>query len=188
MGLILYLKGFFMKYLFFSLLLVFPLLATPLTLKEGFVAAHTEVLGDSTIDPLNIGLKAEMSMDSTLESLKGNFSVNMNFFSSDNEDRDENMHESTEAETFPISTYTIETVTKAEGENNYLMTGKLNFHGIDKKLNFDVEITQDTKSVSIKGKSKILVSDYGIDMPCLGGFFLCVDDNVDLFVKAVLSK
>lgn len=177
-----------MNKLLMALLLTFPLFAGTLTLKEGFVAAHTEVMGDSTIDPLNTELKANISMDESIESMKGDFSIEMAFFSSDNEDRDENMHEETEVKEFPLATYTISKVTKEKGDINYNLEGTLNFHGVDKPLRITAEITQDSQSVTIKGTSQINVSDYGIDMPCLGGFFLCVDDKVGLFVKAVLTK
>jgi len=177
-----------MKKLLTILILALPLLASNLTLKDGFVSAHTEVLGDSSIDPLNTDLKANISMDDGLESLKGDFSIDMGYFSSDNEDRDENMHETTEVEKFPLAKYTIKKVTKQEGENNYTIAGSLNFHGTDKALSFDAEIIEDSSDLVIKGTSTIMVSDYGVDMPCLGGFFLCVDDKVDLFVKATLTK
>jgi polyisoprenoid-binding protein YceI len=175
-----------MKKLLITLILSLPLLASNLTLKDGFVAAHTEMLMDSTIDPLNTGLKAEITMDNTIESLRGNFSVDMNFFSSDNEDRDIDMHKSTEAEKFPLAKYSIKKVTKVEGENSYILEGVLNFHNTDRELSFNVEIVQDASSVIIKGTSKILVSDYGIEMPCM--VFMCVRDEVDLFVKATLIK
>jgi polyisoprenoid-binding protein YceI len=177
-----------MKKFLFIVLLGLPLLASNLNLTEGFVAAHTEVTGDSTIDPLNTELKANITMDQTLESLRGNFSIAMKYFSSDNKKRDVHMNETTDVKDFPLATYTIKNVAKTKGDNNYMLSGNLNFHGVDKTVDFDVEMTQDSKEVVIKGKSSILVSDYGIDMPCLGGFFLCVDDKVELFVKATLAK
>jgi len=175
-----------MKKFLIVLLLALPIFAGSLHLEEGFVAAHTEMLMDSTIDPLNTGLKAEVSIDEGIESLKGSFSIEMNLFSSDNEDRDEHMHEATNALNFPLATFTIAEILKEEGENNYLIKGDLNFFKERKELTFRSEILQDDSSVTISATSKILVSDYGMEMPCM--MFMCVRDEVDLFVKAKFKK
>lgn len=169
------------------LLLSLPLLAGNLQLKEGFVAAHTEMSLDGTIDPLNTSLQADVSITSDdLTSLKGKFWIEMKSFSSDNEDRDENMHESNEVEKYPLSTYTLSKVTKVEGSNAYEIEGNLNFFGHNKPFTAQAEITQDAKTVTVSATSMILVSDYGLEMPCM--MFMCVRDQVDLFVKAVLLK
>jgi len=176
-----------MNKLLLVLLLSLPLLAGDLQLKEGFVAAHTEIVMDRTIDPLNTSLQASLSInDNDILSLKGKFWIEMKSFSSDNEDRDEYMHEANEIEKYPLSTYTLSKVTKVEGDNIYEIEGNLNFFGHDKPFTAKAEIIQDTKMITISATSMILVSDYGLEMPCM--LFLCVRDQVDLFVKAVLLK
>jgi len=176
-----------MKKIVFILLCSLPLLAGNLTLKEGFVAAHTEMLMDSTIDPLNNTLRADMSMQGNdLLSLKGKLTVDMSLFVSDNSDRDEHMDEATEVNTYPLASYTITHITKAEGANNYVLEGTLDFHGKQNPLSFNAEIIHAGKTVTINATSMILVSEYGLEMPCM--MFMCVRDQVDLFAKAVLSK
>ena len=176
-----------MKRLVFILLCSLPLLAGNLTLKEGFVAAHTEMLMDSTIDPLNNTLRADMSIQGDdLLSLKGKLTVEMSLFVSDNSDRDKNMDEATEVNTYPLASYTITDVTKAEGANNYVLEGTLDFHGKQNPLTFNAEIMHADKTVTINATSMILVSEYGLEMPCM--MFMCVRDQVDLFAKAVLSQ
>lgn len=171
--------------LFFSL----SLFAGNLTLKEGFVAAHTEVFGDSTIDPLNNVLHADLTMLSDdITSITGVLSVDMKLFVSDNSDRDEHMHESTEASTFPLASYTIKGVIKNDESGSYTLNGILDFHGIKKEHSFKAEISINNGTLSISAISNILVSEYGIDMPCLLGFALCVEDRIDIFAKAVLTK
>ena len=178
-----------MKKFTLLLFLCFSLFAADLQLKEGFVAAHTEVLGDSTIDPLNNSLHANLSMSGgDIKSIKGNLSVEMKLFSSDNSDRDKNMHETTEADKFPLATYTITSIDKTKNTDTYTMKGKLDFHGVQKELNFNTEITIQQNTISISAISKILLSDYDVDAPCLLGFALCVDDKIDIFAKAVLIK
>ncbi len=177
-----------MKKLLLVLLFGLPLVAADLQLKEGFVAAHTEVLGDSTIDPLNNDLRAELSItDDDITSLRGELSVKMDLFVSDNSDRDENMNEATEASKYPLATYTITSVSKSEDLNSYTISGTLDFHGTKNTLDFHAEINWQEDTLSISGISTILLSEYKVEAPCLLGF-LCVEDKVDLFAKAVLSK
>ena len=176
-----------MKKLLVLLLLTLPLLAENLQFKEGFVSAHTEMLMDSTIDPLNTNLTANITMqDNDLTTLQGTISVDMDLFISDQSNRDENMDESTEVSLFPLATYTISKVTKIEGLNDYTLTGTLDFHGQKNELVFNAEILKEDTTVTINATSNFLMSAYDIEPPCL--IFLCVRDQIDLFAKAVLSK
>jgi len=178
-----------MKKITILLLLSLSLFAGNLQLKEGFVAAHTEVLGDSTIDPLNNNLHADLSItDDDITSIKGKLSVDMKLFVSDNSDRDEHMNKTTEADKFPLASYTITQISKAKDTNAYTITGTLDFHGVQKELSFSAEVMTDAETITISAISKILLSEYDIDAPCLLGFALCVEDKVDIFAKAVLIK
>lgn len=176
-----------MKKLLILLLLALPIFAGDLQLKEGFVSAHTEMLMDSTIDPLNTNLSAELSIqENDLTTLKGTLSVEMGEFISDKSDRDENMDEATEASTFPLASYSLADVKKAKGQNAYTLSGTMELHGQKKELTFNAEILQNDNSITINATSSILMSEYGIEPPCL--MFLCVRDQIDLFAKAVLTK
>lgn len=178
-----------MKKITLLLLLTLSLFAGKLQLKEGFVAAHTEVLGDSTIDPLNNNLNADLTIsDNDITSIKGELSVDMKLFLSDNSDRDENMNETTEVDKFPLASYTITDISKTNDMNAYTITGTLDFHGVQREVNFSAEIVADKGTITISAISKILLSDYVVDAPCLLGFALCVEDKVDIFAKAVLIK
>lgn len=178
-----------MKKLMLLLSFTLYLFAGNLTLQEGFVAAHTEVFGDSTIDPLNNVIHADLSMDADeITSIKGVLSVDMKLFVSDSSDRDEHMHKSTQALIFPLAFYTITSVNKNDEVGSYTLNGILDFHGVKKELSFNAEISLNNGTLSISAISSILVSEYGIDMPCLLGFALCVEDKVDIFAKAVLTK
>ncbi len=175
-----------MKSVLLALLLAFPLLADSLQLKEGFVAAHTEMMMDSTIDPLNNTLHADMQMQGDdVTSLKGKLWVEMNLFSSDNADRDEHMHKSTEADKHPLATYTVASITKGS-VTAYTINGKLDFHGQSRPFSMNAEITQESGTVTISANSKLMVSDFGMEMPCM--VFMCVRDQVDIFAKAVFVK
>lgn len=175
-----------MKKLLLVLLLSLPVFAGNLSLKEGFVAAHTEMMMDSTIDPLNNNLKADMSMQGDdLLSLKGKMWVEMALFSSDNADRDEHMHEANEAKSFPLATYHVSSVT-IDTDGIYTIHGNLDFHGITKSFMATAEIKDVDGEISISATSKISGSDFGIEMPCM--VFMCVRDQIDIFAKAVFIK
>jgi len=173
-----------MKKLLFILLLSFPLFSAELVLKDGYVAAHTEMLIDSTIDPINNSLQADITMDgSDIMTLRGKFWVEMNLFTSDKGNRDEDMYEELEIGEFKIAIFNIANIIKSDSFDNYIIEGMLDFHGIKKELSAMAQITvTDNGSVVIEATSKILMSDFGIEMPCL--VFMCVRDRVDLIIKA----
>ncbi|MGE4419373.1 MAG: YceI family protein [Sulfurimonas sp.] len=172
-----------MKKIFTMLLLALPLFAISLELKSGYVAAHTEMLMDKTIDPINNHLKADITIEnSDISTIKGKFWVEMTLFTSDKSERDEHMYKEVEADTFKLATYTIANVTKTEGENSYIINGTLDFHGEKKELSAKAKITSTEGSLNIDAASMILMSDFGIEMPCM--VFMCVRDQVDLLVKA----
>lgn len=175
-----------MKKLLLVLLLSLPIFAGNLELKEGFVAAHTEMMMDSTIDPLNHTLQADMSMTGDdLLSLKGKLWVEMALFSSDNTDRDEHMHEAYEEKAFPLATYNISSIT-VDKEGVYMIHGSLEFHGVEKPFMATAEIKEANSEITLSATSKILGSDFGIEMPCM--VFMCVRDQIDIFAKAVFIK
>lgn len=172
-----------MKKIVLGLLLALPLLAINLELKSGSVAAHTEMLMDSTIDPINNSLQADISIENNdITTIKGKFWVEMTLFKSDKSDRDESMYKEIQADKFKSATYTISSVTKIEGENNYMIEGVLNFLGQEKPLSAKAKITAVDGSLAIEAKSMIKMSDFGVKMPCM--VFMCVRDQVDLLVKA----
>ncbi len=176
-----------MKKTLLLFLCTLPLLAGNLALQEGFVAAHTEMMMDKTIDPLNNRLRTDLMMEADdIASLKGTISVEMEFFSSDNSDRDKNMYETVNSAVFPLATYTITNVSKNKGEHTYTLSGVLDFHGQKKDLNFDAVINLADNTLSISATSMILMSDFGVEIPCM--MFMCVRDQIDLFAKAVLLK
>jgi polyisoprenoid-binding protein YceI len=176
-----------MKKTLLALLLTIPLLGANLQLNSGSVAAHTEMLMDSTIDPLNNSLNADLTMDgSDVTTLKGKFWVDMNLFKSDKSERDKNMYKEVESDKFKLATYTISSIEKADGGNSYTINGVLDFHGKEKPLIAKAQIVSVNGTLTINASSMILMSDFGIKMPCMA--FLCVRNQVDLLVKANLLQ
>lgn len=158
------------------------LFGADLNLKNGSVAAHTEMLMDKTIDPLNNALQAAITMQNgDITTMQGKFWVEMSLFKSDKSDRDESMYKEIQADKFKLATYTISSVTKVDNDT-YKIKGKLDFHGVSKELEAKAKITATNSEVTLEATSMILVSDYGVKMPCM--VFMCVRDQVDLSVKA----
>jgi polyisoprenoid-binding protein YceI len=172
------------KILFLALLSSAWLAAGNLVVKEGYVKAHTEVLGDSTIDPSTTGLNSHLTMQNTIESIKGTIDISMNILKSDNEDRDEHMLKAIEEVKYPLATYTFSEVKKTE--NGYKVSGILDFHGVKKPLDIQAKITTANGKVNFKGASSFLMSNYNVKPPKL--LFLTVRDQVDLDIDVKFEK
>jgi polyisoprenoid-binding protein YceI len=177
-----------MKTLLLTLLLTFPLLAGNLQLKKGFVQSHTEMMIDSKIDSLNKALHVEANIiNNDIITINGKFWVDVSLFISDNEDRDEHMDEATEAKKFPLATYTLSSITKADTDKDaYTLHGELEFHGVKKPVIFNAQILNKETTIEISAETQILGPDFGIEMPCM--VFMCVDDEIDILVELTLSK
>ncbi|MDD2653205.1 MAG: YceI family protein [Sulfurimonas sp.] len=171
-----------MKKILLLALLSLGLFGAELHLKNGSVAAHTEMLMDKTIDPFNNALQAAITMQNgDITTMQGKFWVEMSLFKSDKSDRDEHMYKEVDTLKYKLATYTISSVTKVQ-DNLYTIKGKLDFHGVSRELEAKAKITAVNSNVTMDATSMILVSEYGIKMPCM--VFMCVRDQVDLSVKA----
>lgn len=172
-----------MKKIMFMLMLILPQFVMGLEIKSGYVAAHTEMLMDKTIDPRNDSLHADITMqDNDITSIRGKFWVEAALFTSDKKDRDEHMYKEMQTDKFSLATYTVKNVKKTERNDGYTLEGELDFHGVKKELDADAKISLKDGTLVLEADTKILVSDYGIEMPCM--VFMCVRDQVDLHVKA----
>jgi len=174
-----------MKSLLFILLINISLLAQSLYLREGLVQAHTGIIMDS-IDPVNMELKADLTIeDNDLTTLDGKFFVEMGMFISDNKDRDEHMMETLNIINFPKAIFTIDRVMK-HSDKLYTLVGDMNFHGVKKELSFKTDILNTKNTITLTANSDINGTDFGLEMPCQ--FFICVDNKINIIVKAVLDK
>lgn len=161
------------------------LYAGPLSFESGTVKAHTEVLGDSTIDPMVKKANSHLSMEDAVTTLRGTIEVNMADFMSDNRKRDEHMHESFESSVFPKAVFDIKEIV-SKGSDVYILKGMMNFRGVTKAMNFEGSITQDPSKVHIKATGGMKMSDFG--MKPIKLLFLTVRDQVDLSVDIALNR
>ncbi|MBI3873734.1 MAG: YceI family protein [Arcobacter sp.] len=151
--------------------------ASNLVLKKGNIIAHTEVFGDSSIDPATKNILASLSMDlQDPTTLKGKVSVSLASLLSDNLKRDSHMQEVLESNKFPNATYSITSVENVNGK--YKINGLFELHNVKKNITFNGEIVNDGNNVNLKIHGSFQMSEFGIEPPKL--LFLKVRDKVDI--------
>lgn len=171
------------KKLLFLLVVPFALFGQNLSLVDGVLKAHTEVFGDSTIDPATKKIDTDLSIGDTIESLKGTISINALDLVSDNSDRDEHMYEAIGAQKFTTITFEIKKVIKSK--DRYMLGGELTLHGVTKILTLPVSIEKNGVNITLYSKFSIIMSEFGIEPPTL--LFLTVRDQVDIDVNLQLK-
>lgn len=165
-------------------LLIFPfiLFGGNLNLENGAINAHTEVFGDSAIEPSVNTISADLNIDGDdVESIKGVISFKIINFASSNSSRDEHMQEMFEMKKYPDISFEISKVSKQD--NDYILDGIMNVHGVKKSLQIPVSIEKHQDKVTIRSNFMVKVTDYGMEPPSL--LFFTVEDQVD--VNATLN-
>jgi len=179
------LKEFTMKKtLLLSLFAASSLMASSLIVTTGSVKAHTEVFGDSTIDPVTKSITSHLTMPKDIESISGSVDISVKKLKSDNETRDEHMVEAIASDKYPLAKYTFKSVTKTG--NKYKIDGILNFHGVQKPLSINADITERSGTVALKGKASFKMSNYGVKPPKL--LLLTVRDRIDLHINVTFKE
>ncbi|MBD3798949.1 YceI family protein [Sulfuricurvum sp.] len=168
-----------------AFLLVSSVFAGNLSFESGSIRAHTEVFGDSSIDPVFKKAISHLSMGDSITSLKGTMEVSIADFISDNAKRDSNMRETMESDKFPKASFEIKEVL-VKGGNNVTLKGVMSIHGVSKPFSFEGSVSEEGSKVQIRVKSSMKMSDYGITPPKM--VFLTVRDQVDLNVDVVLKR
>ena len=156
-----------------------------LAFESGAIKAHTEMALDKKIDPVAKRATSNLSMESTPLTLKGSIEVSMSDLISENKRRDADMQEALESSIFPKVVFELKEVV-AKGEDNYLLKGTMNLHGVTKPITFEGKITEESSTVRIKATSALKMTDFGIKPPKL--LFLSVRDQVDLSVDISLKR
>ncbi|HLD23451.1 MAG TPA: YceI family protein [Sulfuricurvum sp.] len=168
-----------------AVLLAASAFAGNLTFESGSIKAHTEVFGDSSIDPTAKKATSHLSMDATPATLKGTIEVSMSDLVSDNKKRDANMQETLESSTFPKAVFEVKEVV-AKGGDNVILKGSMNLHGVTKPMSFEGTVSEEASKVRIKVKSSMKMSDFGVTPPKM--VFLTVRDQVDLSIDVSLKR
>lgn len=152
--------------------------------KEGFIQAQTEILGDSNIAPKCSHITTKLTMDETIETLNGDISMDLINLKSENEKRDEHMHETLHVKEHPITTFTLKEVKKeADG---YHLIGVFSLNKQIKEIDTKADITEQNDLLNLKGGFSIKMTDFGIEPPTL--LFLSVRDEVAISYDLALAK
>jgi len=160
------------------------LMAAELVITQGSIKAHTEVFGDSTIDPMTTALSSHLKMSDGVESISGSINASMRALQSDNDDRDEHMAEAIASEKFPLATYTFTDVVKTE--EGYTINGNLNFHGVTKPLSVAAQFLERDNMLKLTGTAYFAMSEYDVEPPTM--LFLTVRDQIDLKIDITFEK
>lgn len=168
-----------------AVLLAASVYAGNLGFESGSIKAHTEVFGDTTIDPMSKKATSHLSMDASAATLKGSIDVSMSDLFSDNKKRDEHMQEALESSLFPKAIFDLKEVV-AKGGDSYTLKGTMTLHGVSKPISFEGTISEEGNKVRIKAQSGIKMTDYGIKP--IKMMFLTVRDQVDLSVDVLLKR
>jgi len=167
------------------MVLAASLFAGNLSFESGVIKAHTEVFGDSSIDPSAKRATSRLTMDTNPSTLKGSIEISMSDLISDNKKRDEHMQESLESASFSKAVFDIKEVV-AKGGNSYALKGTMTLHGVSKPLSFEGTVVEESGKVHIKAVSSLKMTDFGIKP--IKMMFLTVRDQVDLSVDVFLKR
>ena len=152
--------------------------------KDGFIQAQTEILGDSNIAPKSSHIVTKLTMDGSVETLKGEISLELLTLKSENEKRDEHMYEALKAKENKNSVFTLKEVKKEA--DSYHLLGTLLLNKQTKAIDAKAEITEQESLLKLKGGFNIKMSEFGIEPPTL--LFLSVRDEVAITYDLDLAK
>ncbi len=158
--------------------------AGALTFTQGTIKAHTEVFGDSGIDPFTTQITSDLTLGTDPTQLRGTISVPSISLKSENEGRDEHMHEAMHCDTQKQITVHINSVKKLQ--NNYQIAADLTLNGVNKKIVSLANIKEDAGSLVLDGNFTIKMTDYNIEQPSM--LFFTVRDAVDVHYNLEYKK
>jgi len=158
--------------------------ASSLSVSSGSIQAHTEVFGDSNINPTTKEVKGELSIDDAITSLKGKIYFDTLSLISNKKDRDSNMYELLNATKYKTVSFNINHVSQVE--DKYLINGTITLNGISNKVSTTAKIIEENGILKLNGGFSILLTDYGMEPPTM--FFLTVRNLIDINYDIELSK
>lgn len=150
--------------------------ASTLTFTKGTINAHTEVFGDSGIDPFSTKIRSHLTLGSNLTQLSGEISIPTISLVSDNDGRDEHMHKAMNADVEKLISVKLTKVEKSD--SSYKIYADLTLHGVTKPIVSLCSIKEANQSLTLDGTFSIKMTDYNIEQPSL--VFFTVRNKVDI--------
>ena len=171
----------------FKLLIVLSLVlfanASNLSVQKGEIIAHTEVFGDSEINPTTKDVKADLTMNDTIESIKGKIYFDTISLISDKKTRDEHMYELLQAEKFKTITFDIKSIVKIDVD--YEIKGVLTLNGVQKNIKAKISINKQNNQLLLTGGFSFNLTDFSLEPPTM--MFLTVRNRIDISYNITLE-
>ena len=158
--------------------------ANNLTVQNGEIKAHTEVFGDSEINPTTKNVKADLTIENSIESIKGKIYFETLTLISDKKSRDEHMYELLQVEKFKTISFDIRSITK--NETDYEIKGALTLNGVTKNIKAKIIINQQNNQISLNGGFSFNLTDFNLEPPKM--VFLTVRNQIDITYNISLNE
>ncbi len=158
--------------------------ANSLTVQNGEIKAHTEVFGDSEINPTTKNVKADLTIENSIESIKGKIYFETLTLISDKKSRDEHMYELLQVEKFKTISFDIRSITK--NETDYEIKGALTLNGVTKNIKAKIIINQQNNQISLNGGFSFNLTDFNLEPPKM--MFLTVRNQIDITYNISLNE
>ena len=158
--------------------------ANNLTVQNGEIKAHTEVFGDSEINPTTKNVKADLTIENSIESIKGKIYFETLTLISDKKSRDEHMYELLQVEKFKTISFDIRSITK--NETDYEIIGALTLNGVTKNIKAKIIINQQNNQISLNGGFSFNLTDFNLEPPKM--MFLTVRNQIDITYNISLNE
>ena len=158
--------------------------ANSLTVQNGEIKAHTEVFGDSEINPTTKNVKADLTIENSIESIKGKIYFETLTLISDKKSRDEHMYELLQVEKFKTISFDIRSITK--NETDYEIKGALTLNGVTKNIKAKIIINQQNNQISLNGGFSFNLTDFNLEPPKM--VFLTVRNQIDITYNISLNE
>ena len=159
-------------------------IASNLNIKKGEIIAHTEVFGDSQINPSTKEINTFLTIQKEVESIRGKIYFDTITLISQKRDRDSNMYELLNFQKYKNISFDISNIVK--NENGYYINGDLTLNGITKNITTNGEIINNKDAILLKGGFSFNLTDFNLEPPTM--FFLTVRNQIDISYNIQLKK
>ena len=158
--------------------------ASNLNVQKGEIIAHTEVFGDSQINPTTKEINSFLTMQNDIQSIRGKIYFDTISLISQKRDRDSNMYELLNFQKYKNISFDITNIVK--NENGYYINGDLTLNGITKNITTNGEIINNKDAILLKGGFSFNLTDFNLEPPTM--FFLTVRNQIDISYNIQLKK
>lgn len=165
------------------LILALGVSANTLNIQKGEIIGHTEVFGDSQINPTTKDVKADLIMTDSIESIKGKIYFDTISLISDKKTRDEHMYELLKAEKFKTISFDIKSITKTDVD--YEIKGVLTLNGVSKNIKAKISINQQNNQMLLTGGFSFNLTDFSLEPPTM--MFVTVRNQIDISYNITLE-